>query len=207
MAVTYLSAAATLVGSAIGAVSVLASAWFTQQRQDRAQQVSQDKARRADLYKRFIDESSRLYAEALIHNEAEIPELISIYGLISQMQVVSSRPVVEEAEEVVRIIIDTFSAPNKTFPELKNAMSEITQNIRCEPSATNAALNCRVSRLPEKQRSGLHAGAGGLWARNQIAWAKRRCRQTNHGSVRLDLRAIVRGTPNRQIELVKRQAA
>ena len=123
MAISYLSAAATLVGSAIGGAAILGSAWFTQRRQDRAQQVSQDKARRADLYKQFIHESSRLYAEALTHNEAEIPELIGIYGLSGQMYVVSSRPVVEEAEEVVRIIVGTYSAPNKTFPELQKAMS------------------------------------------------------------------------------------
>jgi len=32
---------------------------------------------------------------------------------------VSSPPVVEEAEAVVRMIVDTHSAPNKTFPELR----------------------------------------------------------------------------------------
>jgi hypothetical protein len=123
MVIAYFPAVAALAGSAIGGVSMLASAWFTQQHQDRARQVAQDKARRADLYKRFIDESSRLYAEALIHDEAEIAALVGIYGLIGQMYVVSSPPVVEEAEAVVRIIVDTYSAPNKTFPELRMVMS------------------------------------------------------------------------------------
>src|SRR6476619_6442082 len=102
---TYLPAVAALAGSAIGGVSLVASAWLTQHRQERAEQLSQDKARRADLYKRFIDETSKLYAEALIHNEPEIVALVSVYGLISQMNVVSSPPVVAEAEAVVRMIV------------------------------------------------------------------------------------------------------
>ncbi len=102
---------------------MFASAWLTQNRQDRAQQLSQDKVRRADLYKRFIHEASKLYADALVHNEAEIAALVGVYGLISQMYVMSGPPVVEEAEAVVRMIVDTYSAPNKTFPELQKVMN------------------------------------------------------------------------------------
>ncbi len=123
MAPAYLPAVAALAGSAIGGVAMLASAWLTQHRQDRAQQLTQEKASRADLYKRFIDEASKLYADALVRNEAEIAALVSVYGLISQMYVVSSPSVVEEAEAAVRMIVDTYFAPNKTFPELRTVIN------------------------------------------------------------------------------------
>jgi hypothetical protein len=44
--------------------------------------------------------------------------LVSVYALISQMRVVSSSAVVEAAEAVVRMIVETYFAPNKTFPEV-----------------------------------------------------------------------------------------
>jgi hypothetical protein len=116
---TYLPALAALAGSAIGGLTSLGSAWLTQRRQDRATRLSLDKTRRQKLYKQFIDEASKLYADALVHDEAEVSALVSAYALISRMRVLSSSAVVEEAEAVVRMIVDTYVAPNKTFPELR----------------------------------------------------------------------------------------
>jgi hypothetical protein len=119
----YLTALAALAGSAVGGLTSLASAWLTQYRQDRASRLSQDKARRQKLYKQFIDEASKLYADALVHNEAEVSALVSVYALISRMRVVSSTTVVESALAVVRMIVDTYFDPNKTFPELRKLMN------------------------------------------------------------------------------------
>jgi hypothetical protein len=118
MNAAYLTALAALAGSAVGGLTSLASAWLTQHRQDRAKQFSQDRARRRSLYKQFIDEASKLHVDALVHDKAEISALVSVYALISQMRMVSSSAVVEKAVAVVRMIIDTYFAPNKTFPEL-----------------------------------------------------------------------------------------
>src|ERR1700733_1862617 len=116
---TYLPAFAALAGSAIGGLTSFASAWLTQNRQDRARRLSQERARRQKLYKQFIDEASKLYADALVHEQAEVSALVSVYALTSQMRVLSSPAVVEKAEAVVRMIVATYSAPNKTFPELR----------------------------------------------------------------------------------------
>src|ERR1700730_18087668 len=119
MNLAYLTALAALAGSAVGGLTSLASAWLTQHRQDRARRLSQDKARRQKLYKQFIDEASKLYADALVHDEAEVSALVSVYALINRMRILSSSAVVEKAEAVVRTIVDTYFAPNKTFPELR----------------------------------------------------------------------------------------
>ena len=66
------------------------------------QRLSQDKVRRQKLYKQFIDEASKLYADALARDKAEISALVSVYALISRMRVVSSSAVVEKAEAVIR---------------------------------------------------------------------------------------------------------
>jgi hypothetical protein len=119
----YLSALAALAGSAVGGLTSLASAWLTAHRQDRANRLSGEKTRRQKLYKQFIDEASKLYADALVHDKAEIPALVGVYALISRMRVVSSPPVVEKADAVVYLIVDTYFTPNKTFPELRLLMS------------------------------------------------------------------------------------
>jgi hypothetical protein len=123
MDATYLPALAALAGSAVGGLTSLASAWLTQRRQDFAKRLSQNKSRRQKLYKQFIDEASRLYADALVHDESEVSALVSVYALISQMRVVSNAAVIEKAEAVIRMIVDTYFAPNKTFPELRSLMT------------------------------------------------------------------------------------
>jgi hypothetical protein len=124
----YLPAFAALAGSAIGGLTSLASAWLTQDRQDRAKRLSQDKARRQTLYKQFIDEASKLCADALVHNEAEVSALVSVYALIGRMRILSSSSVIEKADAVVRMIIDTYFAPNTTFPELRKLLNSHTMD-------------------------------------------------------------------------------
>ena len=119
----YLSALAALAGSAIGGLTSLASAWVTQHSQDRARRVSQDTVRRQKLYKQFIDEASKLYADALIHDQAEVSALVSAYALINRMRILSRSDVVDSAEAVVQTIVETYFAPNRTFPELRELIS------------------------------------------------------------------------------------
>jgi hypothetical protein len=119
----YLPALAALAGSALGGLTSFASAWLTLHHQDRANRLSGEKTRRQKLYKQFIDEASRLYADALAHNQAEVSALVGIYALISRMRVLSSTPVIEAADAVVHMLIDTYFAPNKTLLELREMVN------------------------------------------------------------------------------------
>jgi hypothetical protein len=124
----YVPAFAALAGSAIGALTSLASAWFTQRHQDRVRRLSGEKTRRQKLYKQFINEASKLYADALVHNQAEVSALVSVYALISRMRVVSSSSVVDKAEVVVHLIINTYFTPNKTFSDFRELIKSHTAN-------------------------------------------------------------------------------
>ncbi|QIP05193.1 hypothetical protein [Bradyrhizobium symbiodeficiens] len=126
MTSAYASTIAALVGSTLGGLTSIASAWLTQHRQDRAARLLQDRARRRELYAQFINEASRLYADALAHNEAEISSLVGVYSLISQMRILSSPGVVERAEELIRMIVGTYFTPNKTLPELRHLIDSHT---------------------------------------------------------------------------------
>jgi hypothetical protein len=140
----YLSALAALAGLAIGSLTSLASAWLTQHSQDRARRLSQDKVSRQKLYKQFIDEASKLYADALVHDQAEVSALVSVYALINRMRVLSRSDVVEKAEAVVRTIVDTYFALNKTFPELRELMdSDAIDPLRAFSEICRAELQAR----------------------------------------------------------------
>lgn len=119
----YLSALAALAGSAIGGLTSFASAWLTQHYHNRAKRLSREKTRRQELYRQFIDEASKLYADALVHDQAEVPALVSVYALVNRMRVVSTSAVIEKAEAVTRMIIDTYFKPNKNLSEFREMMN------------------------------------------------------------------------------------
>jgi hypothetical protein len=118
----YLPALAALAGSAIGGLTSFASAWLTQHHQDRTSRLSKDKTRRQKVYRQFIEEASKLYADALVHDDLQISTLVSAYALISRMRVLSSAPVLKKAEAVVQMVVETYFSPNKTSLELRNLL-------------------------------------------------------------------------------------
>jgi hypothetical protein len=118
----YFSAFAALAGSVIGGLTSLGASWLTQRTQVRAQQFTHDITRREELYKHFIEEASKLYADALEHDTADTSKLVALYALVSRMRLLSSPPVFENAERVMRVIVETFLGPNRTFRELSEAL-------------------------------------------------------------------------------------
>ena len=119
MNAAYVSAVAALAGSLIGGLTSFAAAWVTQRRQANVQWLLQEKTRRQELYQQFIEEASKLYVDALIHEETSIPPLVSLYALINKMRFVSDPGIAERADKVVRMTFDTYVLPNKTMPELR----------------------------------------------------------------------------------------
>ena len=125
----YFSAFAALAGSTIGGLTSLAASWQTQRAQFRAQQLGHDLSRREDLYRSFIEEASKLYADAYEHDKADTSKLVNLYALVSRMRVLSSPRIVENADRVVRVIVETYLGPNKTFRDLP----EILDNDAMDP--------------------------------------------------------------------------
>ena len=119
----YVSAFAALAGSLIGGLTTFATAWATQRQQANVQWLLQEKTRRQELYQQFIEDASKLYVDALIHDQVPIPSLVGLYAAINKMRIVSNPGVAERADRVIRMIVDTYDLPNKTLPEL-HAMVE-----------------------------------------------------------------------------------
>jgi hypothetical protein len=142
MDAAYVSAFAALGGSLIGGVTSFAAAWITQRQQANVQLTLQEKTRRQDLYKQFIEDASKLYADSLIHDQTQIPPLVSLYALVNKIRVVSSPVVAARADRVVRMIANTYVLPNKTLPELHDMVDRnVLDPLRDFSEACHDELN------------------------------------------------------------------
>ncbi len=106
----------------------MAASWLTQHVQFSARERARDLSKREELYKHFIEEASKWYGDAYVHDKAEVSNLVNLYALVSRMRVVSSPRIVENADRVVRVIIETYLAPNKTFRDVKEILDNDAMN-------------------------------------------------------------------------------
>ena len=119
MDASIISALAALTGAAVGGLTSGIANWLNHRSQLRAQWLLHEKSRRQILYADFIEEASKCYIDALQHGEADIPGLVRLYAKLSRMRALSSKLVVHRAEDVARIILDTYLEPDKSFGELR----------------------------------------------------------------------------------------
>jgi hypothetical protein len=110
----YITAMAALGGAALGGFTSFATSWTTLRAQMKAEGNASSKARRRKLYRLFINQAAKTYADALIHDQPELTGLVELHALVSRMRIISSAPVIQEAASVVRSITETYSQPNKS---------------------------------------------------------------------------------------------
>ena len=118
MDTAYLSALAALAGSAIGGLTSILASWLTQRVQFSAQLLARDIGRREDLYKAFIEEVAKSYADACEHDMADVSKLVYLYTIVSQMRMLSSQVVIDQADGVMRKVIETYLSPNKSIRDI-----------------------------------------------------------------------------------------
>jgi hypothetical protein len=112
----------------------LASTWLTQHAQAQVQQRTALATKRQALYNEFIGEAAARFVDAMTHN-AEGPEvLILLYASVSRMRLTSSRDVIQAAEGVTRLVMDTYAAPNLTVQQMQQ-MHENGRNEKLDPLA------------------------------------------------------------------------
>ena len=134
----YVPAFAAFGGSAFGAISTIVTGWVARRRKLRQRHHTQSISKRERLYRSFIEEASRLYADALVNDKSEIPQLVNLYALLGRMRILSSDEVVQAAKRAGRLIIETYLSPNRKFVDLPEFMEEIDplrdfgEACRCE---------------------------------------------------------------------------
>ena len=137
---------AALAGSTIGGLTSLTATWLAHRFQFRAQQLAHDIARREELYRDFIDEASRSYADALQRNEIDPGTLVRVYALVSRMRILSSPALVQQADKVMQLLIETYVNPNKPMSEVVGEMQsgELLDPLRDFSDACREELQAGV---------------------------------------------------------------
>ena len=125
----YITALAALGGAALGGLTSFATSWTTLRTQMKAQRSASSKSSRQKLYKAFIDHAAKIYGDALIHDKLETTGLIDMHSLVSRMRIVSSGPVIETAVNVVKVITETYSQPNRSSEEIEAMISNGSVDI------------------------------------------------------------------------------
>ena len=114
----YLVAISALAGTFVGGITSIAATWLGSHHQSREKRRFREIVRRQSLYKRFIRSASTLYAEALEREKTTVPAFVEAYATIHLMRMASTRKVVEEAENALRRIAETYLKEKASFPEL-----------------------------------------------------------------------------------------
>ena len=120
MDAAIVTAGAAVGGSIVGALGTLMSASLTQRHHDRRELLATQLARREILYSDFITESARLLVDAMESNVINPKNLIPIYALLSRIRLISSPHVLAAAEDVLKVIMETYPKPNLTAEELRS---------------------------------------------------------------------------------------
>jgi hypothetical protein len=106
--------------------------------------LTQERLRRQDLYKEFIEEASKCYVDALQHAQGDIPSLVTLYTKIGRMRILSYPTVIDSAERTGRKILDTYLGPDRNFLELREMINNNSIDILGESYAAIVTKLCEL---------------------------------------------------------------
>ena len=117
------STLAALLGAIIGGLLSVLASWLAQRVQSKGQWLSQEIARRQQLYSEFIDAAVCCYSDALQHDEIDSTAVPKLYGEMGRMRLHSSEQVLIEAYKIVQKILATYMDKNRTGAEVGELLS------------------------------------------------------------------------------------
>ena len=125
----YFPALAALGGSAVGALTSLATTWLTLNSQERANRAAREMTRRENLYGQFIEEAAKLYTDALMNEPEDAKKFIDLYALSSKLRLFASSEVLGKAEQLMTQIIKIYEDPKKDFEWAKSSRDPRNMDI------------------------------------------------------------------------------
>jgi hypothetical protein len=123
MDITLITAAAATFGSLVGGAASIATTWITQRTQRAQSHAEWNLRERQALYKQFIAEGSRLAVDALTHSLERPDQIVTLYGVLSCIRLMSGREVVQQGEACCRRIVELYGKPNLTTDQVSTAVA------------------------------------------------------------------------------------
>jgi hypothetical protein len=142
----YISALAALAGSGIGALASVGTTWVTQRYQDRSKRLAQKSARLEQLFGEFIDQASRVFADALTHQLDDLSKLVPLYATMGKLRLYASNETVVCADRVMSRILDAYYSPNINFETQRIRRAENYDVLRAFIEACQTELKAHAFR-------------------------------------------------------------
>jgi hypothetical protein len=150
-----LSALAALGGALIGGGASLAAAIYTQRYQDRQQRIARETTKREVVYADFIMSASNLLLKAHLGDGLTLGgDEQHLIGLANRMRLFAPPNVIQEAEAVIRGVIEISLEPSVDLRKLtmaalsKNPDSDLLLPFSLASRATWMTCIGRYSRRP-----------------------------------------------------------
>ena len=122
-----LSAISALAGALIGGGASLAAAMYTQRYQDRLQRIARETMKREAVYADFIMHASKLLLNAHLTDEIALnSDEQHLIGLANRMRLFAPPSVIDEAEAVIKGLVEILLKPSVDLRKL--AMAEFSKN-------------------------------------------------------------------------------
>ena len=117
-----LSAMSALIGAIVGGGASMAAAIYTQRYQDRLQRIAREITRREIVYAEFITNASKLFLRAQIRDKITFGgDEQQLIGLINRMRLFAPPHVIDEADAVIKAIVEIWLKPSVEPRELAEA--------------------------------------------------------------------------------------
>jgi len=127
-----LSALSALVGALIGGTASLVAAIYTQRYQDRLQRVAREATKREQVYADFIMSASKLLLNAYVHDGITLNgDEQHLVGLANRMRLFAPPNVIDEAEAVIKGLIEISLKPSLDLRKL--AIAELSKERNSDP--------------------------------------------------------------------------
>ena len=117
-----LSAIAALIGAVLGGGASLMAAIYTQRYQNRLQRIARETTQREMVYADFITNASKLLLEAQVRDEIKFGgNEQQLIGLVDRMRLFAPPHVIDEAERVIKAIVEIWLKPSVEPRQLAEA--------------------------------------------------------------------------------------
>jgi hypothetical protein len=117
------SAMAAITGAVVGGLTSLASTWVRERSQYKRELIQREIAKRETTYSEFIEQASKLYVASATHHldddDTELTGLVSLYAVLSRIQLCASDQVIMEAQNVIDRIVRQYGDENVSAEQLR----------------------------------------------------------------------------------------
>jgi len=137
-----------VLGSLVGSSATVAATWITQKTQSRRELLRIEIRKREMLYGEFISKCTQVLMDSFGHALEEPEKLLGVWALVNRIRLCSSKPVLAEAENVMRRITEQYFSPNLSLEEMRElARSQTSDPLAAFGAACRAELKTMHGRL------------------------------------------------------------